>query len=41
MEDEEAVSELDSEVSHKNGKSWDEMWIVDDDDNEVEGVLGT
>ncbi len=40
MQEEEAASGLDSEVSDKNGKSWDEMWIVDNDDDEVEGVLG-
>ena len=40
QEEEEAASGLDSEVSDKNGKSWDEMWIVDNDDDEVEGVLG-
>jgi hypothetical protein len=38
-EEEEAALGLDSEVSDKNGKSWDEMWIVDNDDDEVEGVL--
>ena len=40
MQEEEAASGLDSEVSDKNGKSWDEMWIVDNDNDEVEGVLG-
>jgi hypothetical protein len=39
MQEEEAASGLDSEVSDKNGKSWDEMWIVDNDNDEVEGVL--
>ena len=38
-EEEEAALGLDSEVSDKNGKSWDEMWIVDNDNDEVEGVL--
>ena len=33
-----AASESDSEANDKNAKSWDEMWIIDDD--EVEGVLG-
>jgi hypothetical protein len=37
MQEEKAASGLDSEANSKNGKSWDEMWIVDDDD-EVEGV---
>ena len=42
QEEEAAASELDSEVNDKNAKSWDEMWIIDDDedDDEVEGVLG-
>ena len=40
QEEEEAASGLNSEVSDKNGKSWDEMWIVDNDDDEVKGVLG-
>ncbi|KIM78073.1 hypothetical protein PILCRDRAFT_11517 [Piloderma croceum F 1598] len=40
QEEEEAASGLDSEVSDKNGKSWDEMWIVDNDNDEVKGVLG-
>jgi hypothetical protein len=35
QEEEEAASGLDSEVSDKNGKSWDEMWIVDNDNDEV------
>ena len=40
-EEEEAASGLEEEANGKNGKSWDEMWIVDDDDDdEVEGVLG-
>jgi hypothetical protein len=39
MQEEEAALGLDSEASDKNGKSWDEMWIVDDDD-EVQDMLG-
>ena len=41
QEEEEAALGLDSEVSDKSGKSWDEMWIVDNDNDEVDqGMLG-
>lgn len=40
MEQEEAALQLDSEVGDKGEKSWDEMWIIDDDDDD-EGVLGS
>jgi hypothetical protein len=40
MQEEEVASSLDLEANGKNGKSWDEMWIVDDDDEEVEAMLG-
>jgi hypothetical protein len=41
MQQEDATLELDLEAGDSEGKSWDEMWIVDDDDNtDDEAVLG-
>ena len=40
MQQEDATSELDLEAGDGKGKSWDEMWIVDDDDDaDDEAVL--
>jgi hAT family C-terminal dimerisation region len=40
MQQEDAASELDLEAGDSKGQSWDEMWIVDDDDTDDEAVLG-
>lgn len=40
MQQEDAASELDLEAGDSKGQSWDEMWIVDDDDADDEAVLG-
>jgi hypothetical protein len=41
MQQEDAALELDLEAGDSEGKSWDEMWIVDDDDDaDDEAVLG-
>ena len=40
MEQEDATLELELEAGNSKGKSWDEMWIVDDEDTDDEAMLG-
>jgi len=40
MQQEDATLELDLEAGDSKGQSWDEMWIVDDNDADDEAVLG-